>query len=92
MTILGQFLRFFFILADVLLNVFLAIAVDNITLDDDDEAAEEEAAQAEQEHKEAIKEKYAPPPSARYNTPLLLKLYKKVEDRRFQRKVRKNNS
>ena len=46
---------------DVLLNVFLAIAVDNISLEDEEEAAEEEQAVAEAEHKEAIKEKYAPP-------------------------------
>ena len=41
--------------------MFLAIAVDNISLEDEEEAAEEEAAIVEEERKDAIKDKYAPP-------------------------------
>ena len=52
---------FFPSIPDVLLNVFLAIAVDNISLEDEEEAVEAEEAVADAEHKEAIKEKYAPP-------------------------------
>lgn len=46
---------------DVILNVFLAIAVDNLTMTSDEEvdaAAEEAAAEA---HMGEVKEKYAPP-------------------------------
>ena len=45
----------------MLLNVFLAIAVDNISLDDDEEKAEEEAEQERADAQQAVKDKYAPP-------------------------------
>lgn len=45
---------------DVLLNVFLAIAVDNISLDDAEETVVEEEEAAREEHMEEVKEKYAP--------------------------------
>ena len=44
----------------MLLNVFLAIAVDNISLDDAEETVVEEEEAAREEHMAEVKEKYAP--------------------------------
>lgn len=53
-TVLGNY---------VLLNVFLAIAVDNLTMSDEEEGAVAEEEAAREEHMQEVREKYAPPGS-----------------------------
>lgn len=44
----------------MLLNVFLAIAVDNLTMEAEEDKSEKEEEEKREEHMNEVKEKYAP--------------------------------
>lgn len=48
--------------------MFLAIAVDNLTMSDEEEGAVAEEEAAREEHMQEVREKYAPPGSKYFNT------------------------